>query len=76
MCTHVIDIVVSSARACAARVTIVGSVCLCFCVQTRFSNVYWCQKRYNIPNGRCRADNLWEFCYKRFILKLWRYLLT
>ena len=27
MCT---DIVVSSARACAARVTIVGSVCLCF----------------------------------------------
>ena len=48
-------------RACAARVTVVGSVCLRVCVsvclsvcylQSRFSNVYSSHKRYDLLNGR------------------------
>ena len=54
--------------------SVVRSVCVS--VQTSFSNVLFVPKTIqHTYNGRCRSD-LWEFRYKRFIRKLWRYWLT
>ena len=74
MRTHVID--PRCAHAQRGLLTYCSWVCLSvflFSAQTRFSNVYSCQKRYNIPYGRYRSD---EFRCKHFIQKLCRDLLT
>ena len=45
--------IVNPRRACAARVTAVGSVCVCVCYSTsHLSNVCSSQKRYHLPNGQ------------------------
>ena len=49
--------IVNPRRACAARVTVVGSVCVFVCLSvcystSRFSNVYSSHKRYDLLNGR------------------------
>ena len=49
--------VINPRRACAARVTVVGSVCVCVCVcvcypTSHLSNVYSSHKRYDLPNGQ------------------------
>ena len=54
--------VVNPRRACTARVTVVGFVCVCVCYSTsHLSNVSSFQKRYHLPNGRRRSENMWGF---------------
>ena len=48
-------------RACAARVLLVGSVCLCVCVcvsysQSHLSNVRSSHKRYDLLSGQRRSE--------------------
>ena len=54
-------LLINPRRACAARVTVVGSVCLCVCVSvclcvcystSHFSNVRSSHKRYDLSNGQ------------------------
>ena len=55
--------IINPRRACAARVTVVGSVCLCVCLcvsvclcvcylTSHFFNVRLSHKRYDLPNGQ------------------------
>ena len=68
--------------ACAARVTVLGCVCVCVCVCVRacvhacvcvfystshFSRDYSCHKRYYPSQWRMKAEN-----FKRFSLKMLR----
>ena len=64
--------------ACAARVTVVGFVCLSVCLSvcystSHLSNVCSSQKRYHLPNGRRRSENLWGFLWKCSVAKLERF---
>ena len=54
MHTHAKSVaVVNPRRACAARVTVVGFVCLCVSYSTsHFSNIGSSHKRYDVVNGQ------------------------
>ena len=49
--------IINPRRACAARVTVVVSVCLCVCYsQSHLSNVLSSHKRYDLLNGQRRSE--------------------
>ena len=59
-------------RACAARGTVVGFVCVCYS-QSHFSSVCSSQKGYDLIYGQWRAESLWGFLWKCSVAKLERF---
>ena len=52
---------VNPRRACAARVTVLGRVCVCLCVTSHFWSVCSTWKYCRVLSGQRRSKSLWVF---------------